>query len=113
MVDFSLVSEDRSGVTILTVSGRLDSETFIYAKDKIGTLIGSGKYRFIMDLSDVDFISSAGWGVIVGFLNTARQNHGDIKVCAMKEHILEVFRIMELDNIINSYRNVNEAVALF
>ncbi len=47
-------------------SGYLDSSTFPRLQECVNSLIDSGNYRYLFDLKDVEYISSAGLGVFAG-----------------------------------------------
>ena len=55
------ISEERKAdAVVLALSGKLDATTAKHFEDKILTEIDSGERRFVIDLSQRSYISSAG-----------------------------------------------------
>jgi anti-sigma B factor antagonist len=54
-------------------------------------------YRYIiLDMSNLQFLSSAGVGSILASVGTARESGGDIILCNISEKILRVLKILDL-----------------
>lgn len=105
------VTEAVSGsVTILKTKGFIDTSTATVLEDSIKKAIGQGKNKLIIDLSESDFISSAGWGVFVAYLRKTREAGGDIKLAGMVEKVFKVFKLLEFDSLIDAFPTVEEAV---
>jgi anti-anti-sigma regulatory factor len=66
----------------------------------------------ILDLKDVDYISSAGWGVLVMKIKEIRAQKGDIVLAGMRESVREAFDLLEFNLIIRSYSDVPSAVSM-
>jgi anti-sigma B factor antagonist len=99
-----------SGETaIVKLTGYIDSENFAEARDNIEKIIKSGKTRIVADLSGITYMSSAGWGVFVGNVKSAREAGGDIKLAAMQEEVENVYKLVEFNEILASYKTVEEA----
>ena len=64
---------DESGVTVMSVSGRLDSVTSGALETEVTNRIAAGQTRLVLDLTALDYISSAGLRV---FLIAARTLRG-------------------------------------
>ena len=109
----SVVTEDAGGVKVIKCAGYIDSENSGQIKTVIEDLIREGSYKMIMDLGRVDYVSSAGWGLFVGYLHEARNNKGDIKIADMKKEVLEIFELLDFVNIFQYFRNVTDAVKAF
>ena len=77
-IDFSINTRQMADITLIRVSGFLDAHTFEELESTISELFADGQYRIIVELSAVDYISSAGAGVFIGALSEARDNGGNI-----------------------------------
>ena len=54
-------------------------------------------YKFIViDMTSLEFISSAGVGSFLGTIETSREAGGDIILCHAREEILHVFQVLDL-----------------
>lgn len=109
----SVTTGDNNGVKVIKCVGYVDSENSGQLKTVIEDLLKAGNYKLIMDLEKVDYVSSAGWGLFVGYLHEARKNGGDIKICAMKKEVLEIFELLDFVNIFQYFKAVEDAVKAF
>lgn len=95
------VAEEREGdVLVLSPVGRVDSSNAHLFESLVMQRIGEGEHRIVVDFSRLDFISSAGLRVL---LLAAKALEGDTRsfvLCAMKQHVREVFRINGFDRVI-------------
>jgi anti-sigma B factor antagonist len=87
------------GVIILTVRGFLDAHTFEELERTINDIFESGTYKLAVDLSGLDYISSAGAGVFIGAIGTAQENEGNIILMRPSPNVKEVFDLLGLSQI--------------
>jgi anti-sigma B factor antagonist len=69
-------------------------------------------YRFIIvDMSDLEVLSSAGVGSILGTVETSREMQGDIILCNVSSTILHVLQVLDLADFLTVKTTVQDAVA--
>ena len=84
------------GITMLSLEGYVDLQTAQYLEAKIQKLIRSKKYRIVIDCAGLTFISSAGIGVFMGYVDEVRQHQGDIVFCrVLQDRIRETFDLVK------------------
>ncbi len=94
------------GVTVLAVKGSIDSETAPLFEKELESLLSQGSYRLLVDLAEVEYISSAGVGVFVGMLQEFRDHAGgDIKACRVSRKIMKVLESIGLDDMLDFYED--------
>ena len=71
------------------------------------------KYRIVVNLEKIDYVSSAGWGVFVSEIREIRENSGDLVLVNMSPDVYDVYELMEFSSILKSYDSVGEAIAGF
>ncbi|HPD19197.1 MAG: STAS domain-containing protein [Candidatus Goldbacteria bacterium] len=108
----SMAKQDDS-IRILNCEGYLNFETYNYAKEILSRLFRSNLYKIIFNLENISYIASSGWAVFLGNLEVARQAGGDIKLAAMPQEVKFVFEALELENVINNYETVEDAINAF
>lgn len=106
-------AESSKDVTIIRLSGVIDTNTSRHLNKTLSELIGSGQYKLVIDLSDVSYISSAGWGIFIGEIRTIQTHHGDLKLAALSAEVEEVYQLLEFYNILKAYDSVEEAIEDF
>jgi anti-anti-sigma factor len=107
------MDKDDDSIRILQCEGYLNFETYEYVRGILARLFRSGIFKIVFDLQEIKYISSSGWSVFLGPLETTRSSGGDLKLAAMPEQVKFVFDALELENIIKLYDTVEDAVNAF
>lgn len=100
----------RGDITLVKIKGYIDATTSSEVSSKLSEIINEGNYQFIIDLGEVIYVSSAGWGVFVGEIRNIRENGGDLKIFRMTSQVFEVFEMLEFNRILDYYETIEEAV---
>src|SRR5262245_2203363 len=101
------------GVSILRVSGYVDTTTSPDLERRLQALLREKRFHVVVDLSRVEYISSAGWGIFISEIREIREHGGDLKLAGMAPDVREVFDLLEFENILQSYSDADLAVASF
>jgi anti-sigma B factor antagonist len=101
------------GVSILRVSGYVDTTTSPDLERRLQALLREKRYHVVVDLARVEYISSAGWGIFISEIREIREHGGDLKLAGMAPDVREVFDLLEFENILQSYSDAELAVASF
>ncbi len=94
MEGFEVSKSENSDVSILYLKGYLDAHTAPDLETEFQKLVDAKKYNIIVNFQDLNYISSAGLGVFMGFIEDIRKNGGDIKLTDMKPKIYRVFDLL-------------------
>ncbi len=106
-------------VDLLSVNGRIDAATAPQFNQKIEELFQQGRYRIVLDLADLNHISSAGLRVLIEARKRAREwkltdlEGGDIRLANIPPRIKEVFNLTGLTALFEQYDDTTEAVGSF
>ena len=100
-------------VVRLKLSGSLDTETSREFSAKVDQIISAGWSKLVLDLGEVDFVSSGGWGSIISALRKAHAKGGDLVLLNLKGQVKRVFRMLGFKAILKSYGDIDEAIAHF
>ncbi|MDZ7860206.1 MAG: STAS domain-containing protein [Candidatus Krumholzibacteriota bacterium] len=100
-------------ITILKLFGLIDSATSFYLESKLDELIIAERVRLVIDLTEVDYISSAGWGIFVSEIKGLREKGGDIKLAGMTPEVRDVFELLEFDTLLTPYESATDALMAF
>lgn len=108
-----MTGTNTGGVSILKVSGYLDTTTAGELESALYGLLDRGIYKVVVDLAGVNYISSAGWGIFIGEIKRIRNHGGDLKLAGMVGDVHEVFQLLEFHSILEAYPASQEAVEAF
>jgi stage II sporulation protein AA (anti-sigma F factor antagonist) len=85
------------------------------AHDMVGTITeaqGSGFNYIILDMAELEFISSAGVGSILGTIEISRESGGDIVLCNVSRTIRHIFKVLDLVDYLNIQDDLTQAKEL-
>ena len=102
-------------VFILDLRGRstIDSGESELLDNHLQELVAKGARKLLLNLADLTQVDSSGLSVIVGRCVSLRRQGGDLKVLRPTGLVLEVFRVLRLQEIISSFEDEAEALASF
>jgi anti-anti-sigma factor len=106
-------SDENPDVSVISVKGYVDTTTSADLEESLKRLLGKGRYDIVIDLGNVNYISSAGWGIFISEIKEIRENGGDLKLAAMIGDVYEVFELLEFQTILESFDTVEEAISSF
>jgi anti-sigma B factor antagonist len=109
----SMVQAGDVEVCRVRIDGYLDSSTFPKLQDYLNEQFENEKYNYLLDLKDLDYISSAGLGVLMSMLRQVRQKNGDLKIVNMSEKIHRVFNLLGFSRLMQVYHSEEEALEAF
>lgn len=97
------------GLTKITVSGELDASTAINVDTAFKLFLEKKQLKLIIDCTELDYISSAGVGVFISFIDDFKDKGGDFIFFNMQESVENVFNMLGLNAILSIVANENEA----
>lgn len=105
-------SEKTKGrVLVLMPEGRLDSNTINAAETEMFAFLETGETRIVIDLSNLDYISSSGLRLVLMMGKRLSFKGGKLALCGLKPHIREVFEISGFISILTVVDSRAEAEA--
>lgn len=107
------VAGSRNHISIIKVGGYIDTTTSSELERSLDSLLKQGRFFIIVDLGNVDYISSAGWGIFISEIKSIRENDGDLKLVRMVPDVYEIFELLEFHHILDVYDSVDEAINKF
>jgi anti-sigma B factor antagonist len=109
MENFEVDRIDRSEISILRLKGFLDAHTAPNFEHAIQELLEENRFKIIISMSDLNYISSAGLGVFMGFIEEIRENSGDIKLSNMSDKVYKVFDLLGFPALYQIFKEEAEA----
>jgi anti-anti-sigma factor len=85
------IRQEQGGVTTILLSGVLDNFSYMQLERVFEPLINQEVYKFIVDLSQIERISSAGVGVFLSKLRVIREKHGNIILINPTPEVMKMF----------------------
>ena len=104
--------EDLKRVELVKVSGRIDSSNAAEF-DRVLKEVVSRKHNVVLEMSGVDYISSAGLRAMVALLRECKKHKGDVILASPSERVVEVLALAGLDSLFQIAENETAAVGSF
>jgi anti-sigma B factor antagonist len=113
MTDFKIHHRDGEGVSVIELKGYLDAHTAPDLETAFQKLLTEKKYKVVVNCRDLSYISSAGLGVFMAYVEDIRKNMGDIKLTNMSPKVYNVFDLLGFPILYEIYKDEQEAVTRF
>jgi len=113
MNDFEVKRIDKDSVSCLYIKGYLDAHTAQRFEEALQNLVDERRFKIVVNFTELTYISSAGLGVFMGFIEEIRTNGGDIKLSNMIPKVFRVFDLLGFPNLYEIYADEAEAVGKF
>ncbi|MFH1488056.1 MAG: STAS domain-containing protein [Pseudomonadota bacterium] len=95
---------------VLSVKGRMDAVSSPDFEKRLEELIGTGPTCFVIDLNDLEYISSAGLRTILASAKKLKGKEGRLILARLKDVVKEVFEISGFSTIIPICDSVESAL---
>ncbi|MCH6199705.1 STAS domain-containing protein [Aquiflexum sp. LQ15W] len=100
--------EDGNWVLILT--GEIDASNSVELDAAVSEVVQEGAKKILIDCSELDYISSAGLGVFMSYLDDFEENNVKMVIFDLKDKVFQVFHILGLDQLITIRPTKEEAL---
>ncbi|MBN2366418.1 MAG: anti-sigma factor antagonist [Calditrichaeota bacterium] len=107
------VRGSQNQISLIKVGGFIDTTTSSEVERALHNLLKQNRFNIIIDLGNVDYISSAGWGIFISEIKSIREQNGDLKLVRMIPDVYEIFELLEFHHILDVYDSVEDAVRKF
>lgn len=101
------------GIGLIKLKDKIYQDEVSQFKELIESFIAAKTIDFIVDLSELTYICSAGIANLINCYRTVRREGGTIIYVNPNEKIKEVFSICKLDQILQITKSVEDALAYF
>jgi anti-sigma B factor antagonist len=99
---------------LVKATGRIDSNTAPQLAEAFAAINEADRFRIVFDMSDVDFISSAGLRVLINVQKTCKRwNRGELILVLVPERVHEALDLAGFVPLFKFYDDVVEAVGGF
>ena len=92
------------------ISGFLDAHTVVSFEKSMGELMGRDFNRFLLDLGDLNYVSSAGIGALMVLLQQLRRSQGDMVIVNPSSKVHKILDLLGFTKIFRIAQNREEAM---
>lgn len=110
MNGFEVKSKEVKNVAVVYIKGYLDAHTAPDFENALRDLVDQDKVRLVVNLCELSYISSAGLGVFMGFIEEVRSKGGDIKLAEMTDKVFRVFDLLGFPVLYEIFKKEEDAI---
>lgn len=105
---------DYKHCSMVKMDGRIDSHTGDSLMDAFNEVQERGVYKIVFDMTDVDFMSSKGWWVLIQTQKACRRyNRGEVVLANVPQKILDSLDLVGMKHYFQIFDDVVGAVGYF
>lgn len=105
-----VICVQRGEVLVIAIKGRMDHAASPEFDRTFAECRACGRKLFVVDLKELDYISSAGLRSLLAAVQNLKQCNGQMRLCGLDGLVKDVFAASGFDSIFNVYDSLDEAV---
>lgn len=108
------ITKIEPNIHLISVKGSLDAHTYNTLREEItNKLFNNKKYNIILNLAELDYISSAGVTVLLDTFNTAQENGGNLVLLKPQKAVRDVLELIGVNYLITIANDLSSCMANF
>jgi anti-sigma B factor antagonist len=111
--DLTISVETMKRTALVSASGRIDSSNVSEFEDALQQVMDDGVHNIVIELSGVNYMSSAGLRAMVSALRDCKKRRGDVRLAQPSERVEEVLSLAGLDSLFQVHDSTVAAVGSF
>jgi anti-anti-sigma factor len=109
-LDIELLSGSETPWVGVKLRGCIDVFNYLHLGKALSDIVGARTgLTLLLDLSEVSFMASSGWSVLLGVRGRLEQARSRLVLVGMNEHLERIYRAMKLPMLIPAYEGMAEA----
>jgi len=113
MRNFQIRAKVANGIAVLYPKGHLDAHNVARFEKEIVRLIRENNFKIVINGRELNYITSAGMGIIMGYIDEIRERGGDIKLCDLNQRVYETFDLVGFTKIYDFIHDEETAIDKF
>ncbi len=113
MEKLSLETDNTRSISVMKIMGQVDSETAPELDRALSGLLADGRNKIVLDLTGMDFMSSAGLRALVKALKGAQGSGGDVRLASVPETVQGILLTVGMTQMFKLFPTSEEAATGF
>lgn len=110
---FSTLKKSIGDIEIIYLNGFLDAHTASELENVIEQSINEKRYKILVNFENLEYISSAGLGVFMSFIEEIRDKGGDIKMARMNDKVFSIFDLLGFPMLFDIHKDEDFIISKF
>lgn len=113
-MELEVTTQQLKRCDVIKVAGRIDGRSAPRLAEAFNALIDDGRFRIVLDMGGVEFLSSAGLHAMIDAQKTCKRwNRGEVILATVPQQVYEVLDMVGFVNLFKIFDNVIQAVGSF
>jgi anti-anti-sigma factor len=112
-LDIQLIPHEGSDVWIVAMTGPIGVNTYEKLDETLAQMFAEGQFRIIMDMQHVDYVSSAGAGVLLNAMSNCADHDGRFVLIHVSTSVWEIFELLQLESVLPVVQSLPAAISSF
>jgi anti-sigma B factor antagonist len=108
-----ITSNQHGEVTVVGLAGRFDAQSAGEAEAAFNQALEEGSHNLVVDMSGVEYISSAGLRVLLSTAKKLSASGGKLVLAGLKPYVQEVFEVAGFTAIFQIYPDLDAGLKAF
>ncbi len=113
MSNFSVGFRSSGAIKVLDLNGELDAHTASELEAAIQKCRDDSDFQIIISGKNLQYISSAGLGVFMAYIEDIREKGGDIKIAELQPKVFNVFDLLGFPMLFDIVETEEDAIGKF
>jgi anti-sigma B factor antagonist len=110
-VALQMANREVDGVAVVTLDGRIVlGEESTALREKVKGLLAGGNKKIVLNVDKVNYIDSAGIGMLVAVYHAAKSHGASLALCHLRPHFEGMLKITKLLTVFDTYKTEADAV---
>jgi anti-sigma B factor antagonist len=113
-MSLSITTNEIDGISVLALNGRIVlGEESNWFRERLKGVLGDGKKKIILNMANVEYIDSAGLGILVATHVSANKQGAALHLCSLGKRFHDVLQLTRLLTVFSVYETQAEAISSF
>jgi len=106
-----LTKKHENLISVITVNGTVDALSSYTLENDLLELMSSGDLFIVIDVSEMDYITSAGLRSLLVAAKMVSIKKGFMALCGLNEDVKKIFGMVNFESVLNIYEDLSSALA--
>ncbi|HYG74618.1 MAG TPA: STAS domain-containing protein [Planctomycetota bacterium] len=87
------------GAVVVRPKGNIDAHTYSALETALNAHLSKGIYDLVVDMTDVDYLASAGIGVLLSAQSISHEHRGNVVLMNIRSSVASVLELLGIDEV--------------
>lgn len=97
-------------IFVLTVEGEVDANSSLELDKYVQDAIQDGYFSILVNCEHLSYISSAGLGVFISYIDELEDRAGAFSFCKLRTNVYDVFNLLGLSKLVHISDNEQDSI---